>query len=328
MANFALRYDLRCPPFSKTDHQEQYRAALDQCEWADKLGFVSVTLSEHHGSPDGYLPSPLVFGAAVAERTRNMRLTLAALISPLHDPLRLAEDVAVLDVLSGGRVIPIFSGGYVESEFEAFGKKLSDRARLMDAIVPFMQQAWTGEPFEHEGRTVRCTPRPVQSPRPPILLGGASAPAARRAARLADGFMPTVPAVHDYYREECVKLGKPDPGPMTPTLGSFLHVTRDPDADWERLAPYAMHEMNAYGQWAAESGSTTGYRPISDPDELRATGMYPVMTPEQVIEKARELGPEVGILLHPLMGGTDPELAWESLRLVEAEVLPALRDHP
>ena len=136
MPILSLRYDLRCAPFAATTSADLVATALEQCEWADRLGFATVTLSEHHGSPDGYLPSPLVFGAAIAARTRNLRIVIAALIAPLHDPIRLAEDIAVLDVLSNGRVIPVVSGGYVESEFRAFGKRLSDRARVMEEIVP------------------------------------------------------------------------------------------------------------------------------------------------------------------------------------------------
>jgi alkanesulfonate monooxygenase SsuD/methylene tetrahydromethanopterin reductase-like flavin-dependent oxidoreductase (luciferase family) len=320
-----LRYDLRCPSFAKASPAELHATALEQCAWADRLGFAAVILSEHHGSPDGYLPSPLVFGAAVAARTRNLRIQLAALIAPLHDPLRLAEDIAVLDVLSGGRVIPVLSGGYVESEFRAFGRRLADRARVMEGIVPFLERAWSGEPFVHEGRTVRVTPRPVQRPRPPIFMGAASAAAARRAARHADYLIPQLPELFEIFRRERVRLGKPDPGPAPPLLGSFLHVAEDPDAAWARIAPFAMHEMNAYGRWMAEAGTAGPYRPIEAADELRATGAYPVLTPDEVVARVRALGPACSILLHPLAGGMDPELSWASLELFEKKVLPAIR---
>jgi alkanesulfonate monooxygenase SsuD/methylene tetrahydromethanopterin reductase-like flavin-dependent oxidoreductase (luciferase family) len=325
MPIFNLRYDLRCAPFDSTTSAELAATALDQCEWADRLGFASVTLSEHHGSPDGYLPSPLVFGAAVAARTKNLRLVIAALIAPLHDPIRLAEDIAVLDVVSGGRVIPVVSGGYVESEFRTFGKRLSDRARVMEGIVPLLERAWSGEPFEHNGVTVRVTPRPVQRPRPPIFMGGASEVAARRAARYADHFIPTLPQFYPIYREERVKLGKPDPGPLSHGTGNYLYLAEDPDAAWPRIAPYAMHEMNAYGKWMTEAGAAGPYQPIRDADALRATGQYKVMTPDELIEIARGMGPLDAILFHPLMGGMNPELSWASLRLFEAKVLPALR---
>jgi alkanesulfonate monooxygenase SsuD/methylene tetrahydromethanopterin reductase-like flavin-dependent oxidoreductase (luciferase family) len=320
-----LRYDLRCPPFSKTSPAELYATALEQCAWADRLGFAAVILSEHHGSPDGYLPSPLVFGAAVAARTRNLRIQLAALIAPLHDPVRLAEDLAVLDVVSGGRVIPVLSGGYVESEFRSFGRKLSDRARVMEEIVPFLERAWSGEPFEHQGRSVRVTPRPVQRPRPPIFMGAASAPAARRAARHADYLIPQLPEFWEIFRQERIRLGKPDPGALPPTTGNFVYLAEDPDAAWARIAPYAMHEMNAYGRWMAEAGTAGPYRPIEDADALRATGTYPVLTPQQLIDQIRSLGPTCAVLVHPLMGGMDPELSWASLELLEKKVLPAIQ---
>jgi alkanesulfonate monooxygenase SsuD/methylene tetrahydromethanopterin reductase-like flavin-dependent oxidoreductase (luciferase family) len=326
LPTIALRYDLRCPPFSKASHAELYATALEQCAWADRLGFAAVMLSEHHGSPDGYLPSPLVFAAAVAARTRQLRIQLAALIAPLHDPVRLAEDLAVLDVVSGGRIVPVLSGGYVESEFRAFGRRLRDRPRVMEGIVPFLERAWSGEPFLHEGRTVRVTPRPVQRPRPPIFMGAASAVAARRAARHADWLIPQLPEFWEVFRQERVRLGKSDPGPLPPSTGMFVHVAEDPDAAWERIAPYAMHEMNAYGRWMAESGTAGPYRPIEDADALRATGAYPVRTPAELVEQVRSLGPSCSILLHPLMGGMDPELSWSSLELFEKKVLPAIQD--
>ena len=326
MPLFGLRYDLRCPDFCKSTSAELAATAVEQCAWADGLGFATVTLSEHHGSPDGYLPSPLVLGGAIAARTSNLRMLFAALISPLHDPIRLAEDVAFLDVLSRGRVIPVLSGGYVASEFTTFGRKLSERRELMDAIVPLLEKAWTGEPFEHRGTTVRVTPRPVQQPRPPIFMGGASPAAARRAARLADHFIPTVPELFELFREERRKLGKPDPGPLPASTGNFLWVAEDPDEAWERIAPHALHETNAYGRWVADTGGDASpYQLVDDADALRASGAYPVMTPDELIERARGMGPMDAIMLHPLMGGIDPEFSWECLRLVETKVLPALR---
>lgn len=325
MPLLGLRYDLRCPAFGGLEPAELARTALEQCAWADRLGFATVTLSEHHGSPDGYLPSPLVFGAAVAARTTSLRILVASLVAPLHDPIRLAEDVAVLDVVSGGRVIPVVSGGYVESEFRTFGKRLAERAEIMEGIVPLLERAWSGEPFEHRGATVRVTPRPVQRPRPPVFMGGSSAAAARRAARHADHFIPALPELFDVFREERVRLGKPDPGPLPRTAGNFLYVADDPDAAWERIAPYALHETNAYGAWIAEAGTAGPYRPTDDADALRATGQYPIVTPDELVETARGMGPLDTLLFHPLMGGMAPELSWASLRLFEEKVLPRLR---
>ncbi len=326
MTLFGLRYDLRRPDFCKATSAELVATAIEQSVWADGLGFSMVALPEHHGSPDGYLPSPLVLGGAIAARTQNIRMLFAALIAPLHDPIRLAEDIAFLDVISQGRVLPVVSGGYVESEFATFGRKLSDRKQIMDEIVPFLEKAWTGEPFEYQGRTVRVTPRPFQQPRPPIFMGGASNAAARRAAKFADHFIPTVPELYEVFRAERQKLGKPDPGPLPQTTGPFLWVSENPDEAWERIAPHAMYEINAYAEWVKlTGGDPSPYRTVTDPDELRRSGDYPIMTPAELIETAGEMGPLDTVMLHPLMGGIDPEFSWECLRLIESKVLPALR---
>src|SRR5262245_66318679 len=103
MAYFALRFDLRNPAFGGTSATDRYRAALDMSEWADRLGFVAITISEHHGVDDGYLPSPLTMAAAIAARTRTARINLSAVVAPFHDPLRLAADLSVVDLRSEGR---------------------------------------------------------------------------------------------------------------------------------------------------------------------------------------------------------------------------------
>ncbi len=111
-------------------------------------------------------------------------------------------------------------------------------------------------------------------------------------------------------------------GPM------FVHVAEDPEGAWAAIAPHALHEMNAYGRWAAESGARTGYQPVDDAETLRQSGMYAVVTPEGCLELARGLDEDSRLLLHPLMGGLSPELAWQSLELFAAKVLPRLPVSP
>jgi alkanesulfonate monooxygenase SsuD/methylene tetrahydromethanopterin reductase-like flavin-dependent oxidoreductase (luciferase family) len=325
MPVFMLRYDLRSPAFGRASHSELYATALEQCEWADRQGFLSVTLSEHHGSPDGYLPSPMIVAAAVAARTRRLRVLISALIAPLHDPISLAEDLAVLDLLSQSRITPVFCGGYVASEFACFGKKLGDRRAYMDELAEVLTKAWTGEPFEYQGRTVRVTPRPQREPRPLIWMGGSSAAAARRAARCADYFIPSDARYFEIFRQERIALGKRDPGPFPAQTDNFLYVADDPQAAWEKISPFLLHENNSYGRWVQEAGTDAPYEVYENADELRASGRYSVMTPEALVEKARAMGPMEPIAFHPLAGGMDPELSWASLRLVESKVLPALR---
>src|SRR5215212_6513837 len=124
---FAMRFDFRNPPMAGTTMTERYAAALDIAEWADRLGCVQIALSEHHGSRDGYLPSPIPMLAAMAARTTNVRFMIAALIAPFHDPLRLAEDLITVDLLSGGRLDVLIAGGYVHEEFAMFGVSMRER---------------------------------------------------------------------------------------------------------------------------------------------------------------------------------------------------------
>jgi alkanesulfonate monooxygenase SsuD/methylene tetrahydromethanopterin reductase-like flavin-dependent oxidoreductase (luciferase family) len=326
MALFGIRFDFRNPPHAGTTMHERYRAALDMVEWADGHGFVTTVLSEHHGSPDGYLPSPLPMAAAFAARSRQIRINVAAIVAPLHDPVRLAEDIAVVDCISGGRLDVVLTNGYVASEFAMFDVLLSERAKRTTHAVKTLRQAWTGETFDCDGRPVRVTPTPHQHGGPAITMGGSSEPAARRAARLGDGYMPSSPQLWDFYRDECLKLGKPDPGPHLGGDTSFFHVTHDPDGDWAKIAPFAMHEVNAYGQWMADAGigAEGGYEAVADADQLRATGQYRMLTPDELVAELTEKGPFGFAMFHPLMGGIPPELGWQSLRLFESEVLPRL----
>ena len=323
--NVSLRYDLRCPAdICPVGPAELYEAALTQCEWADQLGFNDVILSEHHGASDGYLPSMVAMGSAIAARTKNLRIRLAAIVAPFYNPLKLAEDLVVLDNLSQGRLDVVLANGYVVSEFEMFDVEMGDRVKLVKEAIHTLKSAWSGEEFEFRGRKVTITPKPFQPNGPSIILGGNTEGAAKRAAQMADAFMPTMPGFYDIYRKELELLGKPDPGPMPSLTGMYFHVARDPEAVWEKVAPHALHEMNSYGQWAAEADSATGYQPVSDSEVLKSMGLHEILTPEQAIERLKGLGQDGQLILHPLMGGLDPELAWENLRLLETEVLPNL----
>ena len=331
MVDFGLRYALRQPDWVKTDLADRYAACVEQCVWADKLGFSKVMLSEHHGVSDGYLPSPFVLAGAIAARTEQMRLHLSAIIAPLHNPVRLAEDLAILDVLSNGRAEPVLVGGYVGTEFDLLGTSLDDRKNYMEDIIPFLRLAWTGEPFEWKGKRYHITPKPVQKPHIPVWMGGGSLASARRAARHADAYIPQRQELYDVFYDELKKLGKSKPKEELRYI--VVWVAEDPDKFWAELAPYVLHENNSYGEWyrdwdpkSSHADAWNSFVVRDDTDELRETGLYPVLTPDETIARARELGPNGFVMLHPMVGGTPPEMAWEMLELVANRVMPALRE--
>ena len=321
---FGLRFDFRNPEMADTTMADRYAAALDMTTWADQLGCVNITISEHHGSPDGYLPSPIPMVAAMAARTTNVRFLVGALIAPFHDPLQLAEEMNVLDHLSRGRVDLIVAGGYVREEFAMFDVPMSERGPRVTETVATLRAASTGTPFTYRGRTVHVTPAPFRPGGPTVILGGSSEAAARRAARIADGFIPSIPEVWEFYRDEVQKLDRPDPGPCPIGENTVVALAEDPEQGWHQMAPYFQHEMNAYGAWQAQDGVASPFRRITDTDEFRRSGPYRVLTPDQFIAEQRDSAFPFA-LLHPLCGGMPIDLAWSSLQLFEDRVLPAFK---
>ncbi len=324
MVSFGLRFDFRNPAFANTSMADRYAAALDMAEWADRLGCTSISVSEHHGSPDGYIPSPLVMLGGMASRTVNTRFVIAALIVPFHDPLRIAEDLIVLDHMSKGRVDVIAAGGYVHEEFALFGVPMKERPRRVTEAVETLKAAFGGEPFAYRGRTVRITPAPYRPGGPAVLMGGSSEAAARRAARIADGFVPSTPAVWEFYRSEMQQLGKGDPGPCPFPPTKVTVLAHDVEQAWAEHAPYFLHETNSYGTWKAQDDVDSPYRTFDEIASLRQSDLYEVLTPAQLVEQLRA-SEQPHANFHPLCGGVPPGLAWKTLNLFENEVLPALR---
>lgn len=322
---FIVRFDLRNPAFSGVSSADRYEAALDMATWADVQGAAAIVLSEHHGSEDGYLPSALTMAAAVAARTADSQIHVSAIPAPMHDPIQLAEQVAVVEHISRGRLNVVLTNGYVPSELAMFGVDPTERpARVVEA-VEVMRSARTGEPFDFRGRTVRVTPAVATEHRdgPPIVLGGSSAGAARRALRIADRFQPSDERTWETYRALRVEAGRRDPGPFVPDAG-FVHLARNVDVGWEAIEPYVRHDAECYARWAEEAGidATPAYRRTSADimDDVRSRDVQRVLTPAQLVEEI-ERDPARLVSLNPMVGGLPPDEAWRSLRLFEHEVL-------
>jgi len=323
MADILLRLDMRNPAFG-ADRETLYRAALEMAAWADEHGLYGVQFSEHHASEDGYLPSPVVLGAAIAARTRRLRLRFALILLPLNNPLKIAEDLAVLDILSGGRVEVVLGAGYVPAEFEMFGVDPAERGRLMEEGIAALKAAWRGEPFRYRGRGALVRPRPLQQPHPPLWMGGSTPAAARRAARLSDYFYTENRELYRHFEAERERLGLA-PVPFRDLGTGFLAVSEDPDAEWARMAPFVLHECNSYGRWSAAAATNSQYTEVTDAGALRASGLYPVLRPREAVDYIRARGPGAQLLLHPLISGMPPAIGWDQLRCFAEQVLPQLR---
>jgi alkanesulfonate monooxygenase SsuD/methylene tetrahydromethanopterin reductase-like flavin-dependent oxidoreductase (luciferase family) len=321
---FAVRYDMRCPEWSPVSPGELYATALEQAAFVDRLEVGTLVLSEHHGSPDGYLPSPLVMASGMAAVTGSTLISVAAVLATLYDPVRLAEDVAVLDLISGGRISLTMGLGYRTEEYDMLGVPWKGRGRRLDECLEVLIRAWSGERFEWDGRTVEVRPLPQQKPHPLIFVGGSSPAAARRAARFGLAFLPTIgdPELTAAYNDECERLGKPPVFALEPSGPAVVHVAEDPDRTWADVGRHLLHDAQVYDSWQppGQRTITTGGA-VDSVESLRADGRYRIVTPEECAALVREHG---SVVLHPLVGGMPSEASWAGLQLVVDRVRPLL----
>ena len=325
MPYLCMRHDFRAPAFGPASTREIYTAALEQYAWADRNGFDLLVLSEHHGIDDGWMPAPLTIAGVVLGRTTRARVMVSAAILPLHDPVRVAEQIAVLDNAAPGRLWIVVGAGYRVEEFEMAGLEHAARGRVLEEYVEILLQAWTGEPFDWRGRTVTVTPKPATTPHPMLLVGGGVPAAARRAARLRLPMLPmnTDQVVRDAYFDEATRVGYK--GVVVETTGpTFVHVADDPERAWSEIGPYVLYEAQTYASYQTPGQhSTPGVR-ANTVDDLRASPQFVVGTPEQVRTRLEQVPPDGSVTLSPLAGGLPPDLAWASLELFAAQVMPFL----
>ena len=288
--------------------------------WAESRGCVSAILSQHHASDDGYLPSPVPLAAAMAARTSSLSITVAALLLAFYEPVKLAEDLAVVDLISRGRVAYVMGIGYRDEEFAMFGVDRRTRARLVEDHILLLRRLWTGEVVDVDGRPAQVTPLPFTPGGPPMLYGGGSEAAARRAARLGLLFLGETadPQLEAVYNEAAAEAGVEPVGCFFPGADDPLtvFVADDPDHAWNELGEYLMVDADGYRVWnecrpgfASVSFSTTV-------EELRAeNGVYRIITPD---EAAALIAGGSALNLQPLVGGIPPDIAWPYLERAAA----------
>jgi len=339
MVPLAMRFDLRVPPFAATSFADQHRAMLEMASWADRVGIGTLILSEHHGDPAGFSSAPLTLAAAILGRTQRVTVSISAALAPLHDPVRLAEQLATIDCLAPGRLSVVLGAGYRQAELAMAGLERRERGARVEECIRVLRCAWTGKPFEWRGRDVLVTPPPATPGGPELFVGGKTIASARRAARLQCRFSPAVsdPAVIEAYFEECASTGfaaadvhgcrsiaefRELNAPGRPVAPGFIQIADDPEAIWPRIARNAEYDATTYAAWQDDGVVSDWAVPGAESwQELRDSGRYVVVTPAECFDLAQRDG---HLMLHPLMGGIEPELAWTSLRLFESEVLPRL----
>ena len=332
---FGLWYDFRNPAQWQQPSDRLYRDILDQIAWGENNGFDDVWLSEHHFIEDGYLPSILPMAAAIAGRTNRIRIASGVLLMPFHNPIRLAEDIATVDVISGGRFELGVGIGFKLEEFDGFGVPSKQRGARTDQSLDIVRRALTGETITFkseffEFRNVKVTPEPIQKPHPPIWLGGFTPAALRRAVRFGDGF--TVPGanrdVYDRDVTELRKAGRPTDDIRFASGFWCLIVSNDPEKTFAEAADHIIHQANNYSGWLSAAGLQPLAPHLRDRAELRQSGLLQVVDPGTAIALIRGFANTVPITHFyswTLPPGLPPRWAQTHLELFAAKVIPAFR---
>jgi probable F420-dependent oxidoreductase len=327
------------PAGSDRTFHDEYQGALELVRLTEAEGLDSAWVSEHHGSGDGYLPSLLPMLAAFTAVTSRIELGTGVVLAPFHDPLRMAEDFAVVDQLSGGRTIAGFGIGWRDEEFRAFDIDISSRVRRMIELIEIMRLAWSEDRFSFEGKhfnydQVAVTPKPARVP--PLFVGGFVDSAIKRAGRIGDGYISSraeparIAQGFEMAAEARREVGK-EGLPLVAVLQNAF-VTEDPDGDWPMVRDGIGHQLGVYAGWRTGTdvpGKELDVVPPSEED-IRRTTAYG--TPEQVVEylaplvEALAAYPEGHLILRQHYPGMATEPAARSIELLAREVAPALRD--
>jgi alkanesulfonate monooxygenase SsuD/methylene tetrahydromethanopterin reductase-like flavin-dependent oxidoreductase (luciferase family) len=315
--------DMRNPARWQTPWTELYHSTIDLVVEAEQRGADAVWLTEHHGFDDGYLSQPLAFAAALAARTRSMRIGTAVVLAPLRHALHIAEEAALVDVLSAGRLELGLGAGYVRSEFEAFGADEARRYMSTEATVRRLQDLFASP-------TLR--PAPVQSD-VPIWLGYQGPRGAQRAGALGVNLLSLDRDLYPPYLQGRADAGASGPGRVGGVVNLLL--ARDPEMARERVLPHLAYHLNSYRQ-AIAAGRDERQPRLLDVDELRRefhmTGTargYQILDPQQAIaylEATTDGLPVEHLLFWCRIGGMPDELVAEHIELLFGEVRQGLHD--
>ena len=324
MAMAILRFNCIQPGLEPTEMSARYKAFVEMAAIGDEQGFAIVNLEEHHGASNGWSPSPMLMAAMVVARTKRIGINFGALLLPLYDPVRVAEDLAVLDLASGGRITTVAGLGYRPSEYHLHGKDWAGRGKLMDHCVDTVLKAWTGEPFEYQGEMVQVSPIPLTKPHPILMIGGTSKATARRAARFGLPMYTAapVPEIEALYYAECERLGVKGFCVMPRGMAEHLFVVDDPEKAWASWGQHVWHEASTYASWQTSDISSSAHSHANNVEELRSEGMYRFVTPDEAVERVRSNG---AALLHPLCGGMPVDDAWDMFHRFVDQVWPKVR---
>jgi probable F420-dependent oxidoreductase len=258
---YGVIFSCQDPEWSPIGHPAVYESALACAVAAEEQGYDWINVTEHHVAADGYLPALFVLLAAMAAQTERIRLSTGMLILTLHNPLRIAEEAAVLDIISGGRLTLGVAAGYREVEFQAMQVDYRTRGKRFVESLELMRLAWTGEPFTFSGQIfdfpeLVVRPVPIQRPGIPLWLGGTTEVALRRVVRRG---APVFPGATDEiavvaermasYDRLCAEMAPAHPAPRELVLPRLAVVADTTEEARRRALPGIRAMLETYQSW-------------------------------------------------------------------------------
>jgi alkanesulfonate monooxygenase SsuD/methylene tetrahydromethanopterin reductase-like flavin-dependent oxidoreductase (luciferase family) len=321
-----LYFDVRSRADLGQDPGRVYGFVLEACEEADRLGVHSAWFTEHHSFVDGYLPQPLTYAAAVAARTSRLRVGTSVLLAPLRRAIQIAEEAAVVDLLSGGRLELGLSGGYMRQEYELFdvGECFDQKTSVYLRYAREIPELWASG---------QATPAPVQDPFP-IWLGINGPRGARAAGRLGLGILRVVPHLLEVYREGLIEGGHdPDSGRFFGPIQAFL--TDDPERDGAVIREHIAYQWQSYRDARELSAGNLSAARVK-PEEIKDGPLpggpeiaFVFGTPERVAEEILALTrgtPTVGVHFWASVGAMPEEMVMNNIALAANRLVPLLKD--
>ena len=331
---FGLYSSIASPP-----RGENLDRAIDEtiaeAQMAEAYGFDSCFFGEHHQDKDGFLPSPLIVCTALAAKTRTLKVGTSVILLPLHHPVRVAEDAITLDLVSKGRLILGVGIGYQPADFDAFAVPMDERLARFEEGIALLRHCWSGEKFSFRGKhytleDVTITPRPHRRSGPPLWIGGSVVAAARRAGRIADGFVGTpstslenATRLTDAYKEAARAAGRP--AVVVQMRDAWVAETR---AEAETV--YGPEVMAAYRYYWENRLSEFQSIPAGTPFTLEtlAPNRLILGDPETCIQEFHRWSKATGAdyfllrLRHAHSGGPPHAKIMDAIRLFGERVLP------
>ena len=331
---FGLWYDFRNPPKWKQDNTKLYHECFEQMVRAEESGFDDIWLSEHHFLEDCYSPSMLAIGCAIAVKTKKIRIGTSVLLLPLHDPVRVAEDAATLDVISGGRLELGLGVGYKIEELKAWGIEPKTRGRRMEEGIEIIQKLFSGERFSFEGdfhkyEDIQLRPMPVQK-NPRLWIAGFSNVAVKRAARVGAGYIAVGPVgpFTQVYRDELARQGK-NPEDFEVAAGyAWLHVSENPEKRWKEAVEHLAYQQNEYGKWFKAAGMDF-IKPVEATKASVEKNDCYIVSPDQAVEMIKKYVEATGsnrFYTWAVPPGLNPRWSDEHIELMSDKVIPEFKN--